>query len=57
VLVENHPPILLDDYVYKDVHLIIGNLAHRFYPENWTPLAKRVKVEKQEESKETDGEV
>jgi hypothetical protein len=57
VLVENHPPILLDDYVYKDVHLIIGNLAHRFYPEIWTPLAKRVKVEKQEESKETDGEV
>lgn len=57
VVVENHPPILLDDYVYKDMHLIIGNLAHRFYPENWTPLAKRVKVETQEESEETDGEV
>jgi hypothetical protein len=39
------------------MHLIIGNLAHRFYPENWTPLAKRVKVETQEESEETDGEV
>jgi hypothetical protein len=30
------------------MHLIIGNLAHQFYPENWTPLAKRVKVEEVE---------
>ncbi|MBC8309841.1 MAG: hypothetical protein H8E83_04925 [Planctomycetes bacterium] len=45
VIVEDHKPILLDDYVYKDIHLIIGSLAHRFYPEDWTPLAKRVKKE------------
>jgi len=44
VIVENHAPILLDDYVYKDMYLIIGQLAHRFYPEEWTPLAKRIKV-------------
>lgn len=43
VIVENRAPILLDDYVYKDMYLIIGQLAHRFYPEEWTPLAKRVK--------------
>ncbi len=45
VIVEDHKPILLDDYLYKDMHLIIGSLAHRFYPEEWTPLAKRVKKE------------
>jgi len=27
------------------MHLIIGKLAHKFYPEDWTPLARRVKVE------------
>jgi hypothetical protein len=43
VIVEDHKPILLDDYIYSDMHLIIGSLAHRFYPEEWTPLAKRVK--------------
>jgi hypothetical protein len=45
VIVEDHGPVILDDYVYKDIHLIIGSLAHRFYPEEWTPLAKRVKKE------------
>ena len=45
VIVEDTKPILLDDYLYKDMHLIIGSLAHRFYPEEWTPLAKRVKKE------------
>ena len=44
VIVENHAPILLDDYVYKDMYLIIGQLAHRFYPEEWTPLARRIKA-------------
>jgi len=49
-IVENHDPILLDDYVYKDMHLIIGKLAHRFYPNEWTPLAKRVKVNTPEDN-------
>ncbi|HIA72250.1 MAG TPA: hypothetical protein EYO01_06100 [Phycisphaerales bacterium] len=45
VIIDDHTPILLDDYIYKDMHLIIGKLAHKFYPEDWTPLARRVKVE------------
>lgn len=35
--------VTLDDYIYNDMHLIIGALAHRFYPEEWTPLARKVK--------------
>jgi hypothetical protein len=45
VVVSDHAPVLLDDYIYEDMHLIIGKLAHRFYPKEWTPLAKRIKVE------------
>jgi hypothetical protein len=37
--------LLLDDYIFEDMHLIIGSFANRFYPEQWTPLAKRVKVD------------
>ncbi len=51
VIVENHSPILLDDYIFKDMHLIIGKLAHDFYPESWTPLARRVRTDKTEEAK------
>ena len=40
--------VVLDDYIYKDMHLIIGALAHRFYPEEWSPLAKRVKNESED---------
>lgn len=57
VIIDDHAPILLDDYIYKDMHLIIGKLAHRFYPEDWTPLARRVKVEVVEtEERDTVGE-
>ncbi len=42
VIVKGHAPVLLDDYVYKDMHLVIGKLAHKYYPKEWTPLAKRV---------------
>lgn len=45
--------ILLDDYLYTDMHLIIGAIAHRFYPEEWTPLAKRVKIETADEETDT----
>jgi hypothetical protein len=38
------------------MHLIIGNLAHQFYPENWTPRAKRVKIEEVEEADDLGGE-
>ena len=36
-------PILLDDYVYQDSYKIVGHLAHRFDPENWTEEAKPAK--------------
>ena len=45
VILSDGTKILLDDYVYQDMHLIIGNLAHQFYPQEWTPLARRVKTE------------
>ena len=44
-IVGDGTPVLLDDYIFRDMHLIIGALAHRFYPEEWTPLARRVKTE------------
>ncbi len=44
-VVEGGQPVVLDDYIYHDMHMIIGSIAHRFYPDQWTPLARRVKVE------------
>ncbi len=37
---------LLDDYVFKGLHRIVGALANAQHPEQWTAEAKRVKVEK-----------
>jgi hypothetical protein len=51
VIVGDNQPILLDDYIYNDMHLIIGALAHRFYPDQWTPLAKRVRIDVADERK------
>jgi hypothetical protein len=34
--------VLLDDHDYKNMHLIIGAIAHRLYPDQWTPEAKRI---------------
>ena len=36
-------PIVLDDYEYENVYLIVGALAHRFHPDAWTEEAKPVK--------------
>ena len=33
----------LDAYIYKDLHLIIGAIAHRLHPDKWAPDAKIVK--------------
>lgn len=33
----------LDAYLHKDLHLIVGALASRFYPEKWDPQAKMIK--------------
>ena len=35
--------VTLDDYEHQHTHLIVGALAHRFYPEEWTEEAKPVK--------------
>lgn len=37
--------IMLDDYKHKDMFRIVGALAHRFYPDEWTEEAKPVKAE------------
>jgi len=49
VIVNDGSQVLLDDYIYEDMHLIIGAIANRFYPEQWTPLARRVRTENVEE--------
>ena len=36
-------PVVLDDYEYQDAYKIIGALAQRFHPDEWTPEAKPVK--------------
>jgi hypothetical protein len=33
-------PIVLDDYVYQDTYLIVGKLAHRFHPDQWSEDGK-----------------
>jgi len=48
--------VLLDDFVFENMHLIIGALAHRFYPDQWTPIAKRVVVEEVEDDTENHSE-
>ena len=36
-------PIMLDDYEHQDTHLLVGALAHKFHPDEWTEDAKPVK--------------
>lgn len=38
-------PFVLDDYVFQDMYLLVGALAHRFHPEAWTEEAKPIKAE------------
>lgn len=40
--------VKLDDYLYKDLHLIIGSIASGFYPEEWTDEGKPVEQEEDE---------
>ena len=54
VVLKDGKIILLDDYVYSGMHSIIGKLAHGFYPDEWTMLAKRVKVQTVETQEEED---
>lgn len=41
--------VKLDDYIFRDTHLIVGALASERYPEQWDEQAKRVKKEEPEE--------
>ena len=34
--------VKLDDYIYRDTHLIVGKLASERYPTEWDEEAKRV---------------
>ncbi len=42
VAVDGGVKIVLDDYIFKNMHLIIGSIAHRMYPDEWTLEAKRI---------------
>ena len=35
--------VTLDAYVYKDLHLIIGAIAHQFHPDQWEEDGRKVK--------------
>lgn len=53
VVLKDGDQVVLDDFIYRGMDKIIGSLAHKFYPEEWTSLARRVKTKKpvdQEES-------
>jgi hypothetical protein len=43
VTLANGTTSLLDDYKYRNVHRIVGAIAHRLYPADWTIEAKMVK--------------
>ena len=45
-------PIVLDDYEYQDTYLIVGALANRLHPNEWTEEAKPVKDSKPAEDPE-----
>jgi hypothetical protein len=42
VVLQDGRTILLDDHDHKNMHLIIGAIAHRLHPDEWTLDAKRV---------------
>ena len=43
VKVRNGAPVVLDDYKYSGLHLIVGTYAHRFDPQVWNADATLVK--------------
>jgi len=46
--------IAMDDYKHRNMHLIVGALAHKYHPEEWTAEAKPVKKESEEEPAEAE---
>lgn len=45
---QNGTRVLLDDFIHKNIHLIVGAVASRFYPEEWDAEAKIIKPEETE---------
>ena len=43
VAVAGGKKVVLDDYKFRDMHLIVGKLAHARYPEDWTDDARDMK--------------
>ena len=48
--------VKLDDYIFRDTHLIVGALASQRYPEQWDEQAKPARKEELEEDQEWDEE-
>jgi hypothetical protein len=46
--------VKLDAYIFKNLHLIIGAIAHRLHPEAWAEDAKQVKAEEKPDSPAAD---
>jgi hypothetical protein len=42
--------VVLDDYKHKNLHLIVGAVANRLYPDQWTTEAKPVAAETESEA-------
>ena len=42
VVPRDGPRIKLDDYKFRDLHLIIGSIASRLHPDDWTDEAKPI---------------
>jgi len=40
--------VKLDDYKHRNLHLIIGGIASRLYPEAWDAEAKQLKADEPE---------
>lgn len=47
--------VKLDDYKFRNIHLIVGSLAVRFHPEQWTSEA-RLKEPPAEQGTQSDGD-
>jgi hypothetical protein len=44
VVLKNGKRILLDDHDHRNMHMIIGAIAHRLHPDQWTAAARRVEA-------------
>ncbi|MDG2199794.1 MAG: hypothetical protein P8K80_01255 [Phycisphaerales bacterium] len=42
--------VKLDAHIFKDLHLIIGAIAHRFHPDKWEEDGRKIKPENSPES-------